>query len=287
MPRRPTALLILLVVTGCSSIYGIGCSTERRYELEGQVLAVDATKGELTVQHKDIKGFMPGMTMPFKVADKAVLSERKPGDLIRATLVVADSHGRLENVVRTGEAPLPPDAEIPRTVILAPGDKAPDATLVDQDGRTRRFSEWHGRTVAVTFIYTRCPLPDFCPLMDRHFAHVQREIAKDPALAGDVGLISVSFDPDVDTPDVLRAHAKRVGFDPVIWTWLTGTREAVDTLAVPFGVSIIRGDKPQQEIVHNLRTAVLDREGRLTKIFNGNDWKPEELLAELRMVDAR
>ena len=96
---------------------------------------------------------MPGMTMPFKVADKAVLSERRPGDLIRATLVVADSHGRLENVVRTGEAPLPPDAEIPRPVILAPGDKAPDAALVDQDGRPRRISEWHGRTVAVTFIH--------------------------------------------------------------------------------------------------------------------------------------
>ena len=287
MVRRAPALLILLIATGCSSIYGIGCSTERRYELEGQVLAVDATRGELTVQHKDIKGFMPGMTMPFKVADKAVLSERKPGDLIRATLVVADSQGWLENVVRTGEAPLPSDAEIPRTVILAPGDKAPDAALVDQDGRPRRLSEWHGRTVAVTFIYTRCPLPDFCPLMDRHFAHVQGEIAKEPALAGRVGLISVTFDPDVDTPDVLRAHAKRAGFDPAIWTWLTGTREAVDTLAVPFGVSIIRGDTPRQEIVHNLRTVVLDREGRIAKIFNGNDWKPEELLAELRAVDGR
>ena len=286
MVRRAAALLILLLATACAD-FAVGCSRERSYELEGQVLAVDATRGELTVQHKDIKGFMPGMTMPFKVVDKAVLVERKPGDLIRATLVVSDSQGWLENVVRTGEAPLPPDAEIPRTVILAPGDKAPDAALVDQDGRTRRLSEWHGRTVAVTFVYTRCPLPDFCPLMDRHFAHVQREIAKEPALAGRVGLISVTFDPDVDTPDVLRAHAKRAGFDPAMWTWLTGTREAIDTLAVPFGVSIIRGDKPQQEIAHNLRTVVLDREGRVAKIFNGNDWKPEELLAELRAVDAR
>ena len=275
--RYPWLFLCLLILAG------VGCSRERRYPLEGQVVAVDPVKGELTIRHSDIKGFMPGMTMPFKVADKAVLSERKPGDLVRATLVVEDSLGRLEHVVRTGEAPLPADAVPPVTDVLSPGVKAPDATLVDQDGATRRTSEWQGKAVAVTFVYTRCPLPDFWPLMDKHFATVQRAVLTDRALTDRVRLLSVSFDPEFDTPDVLRAHAKRAGADPRIWTWLTGTREA----AQAFGVLIVRGDRPGAEIVHNLRTVVLDPEGRVTTVFNGNDWKPEELLEALRAADAR
>lgn len=266
---------------------GGGCSRERRYPLEGQVVAVDALKGELTIRHSDIKGFMPGMTMPFKVADKAVLNERKPGDLVRATLVVEDSLGRLEDVVLTGQAPVPADALPPVTDVLSAGVKAPDATLLDQEGATRRTSEWLGKVVAVTFVYTRCPLPDFCPLMDKHFATVQRAVLNDRALTDRVRLLSVSFDPDFDTPAILRAHAKRAGADPRIWTWLTGTREAVGPFAKAFGISIVRGDQPGAEIVHNLRTVVLNAEGRVTAVFNGNDWKPEELLEALRAADAR
>ena len=273
-------MLILLLTAACSR--------DRRYELEGQVLAVDPVKGELTVRHKDIKGFMPGMTMPFKVADTAALKERKPGDLIRATLVVSDSLGRLESIVRTGEAPLPDDyPPRPAVTILEPGAAIPDAALVDQDGRARRMSDWRGKTVAVTFIYTRCPLPDFCPVMDRHFAAAQRALAADPALASRVHLISVSFDPEFDTPQVLTAHAKRTGSDAALWTWLTGTREAIDALATPFGVTVMRGDKPGAEIVHNLRTAVVDREGRLVQYFSGTTWTPEELVAALRAADGR
>lgn len=264
------------------------CSRERRYPLEGQVLAVDSVKGELTVRHSDIKGFMPGMTMPFKVTDKAVLKERKPGDLIRATLVVEDSLGRLEDVVRTGEAPLPADALVTATAdVLVVGAIAPDATLVDQEGQTRRLSEWKGKTIAVTFVYTRCPLSDFCPLMDKHFAAVQRTVLADPALADRVRLLSVSFDPDFDTPDVLRAHAKRVGSDPRIWTWLTGARETVDPLAKAFGIAVMRGDPSKAEIVHNLRTLVLDPNGRVASVLSGNQWKPEELLEALRAADVR
>ena len=283
MHRNPVRWLTLLIVATLT----VGCSHERRYLLEGQVLAVDTTKNELTVRHSDIKGFMPGMTMPFKVADKKVLAERKPGDLIRATLVVADSSGRLEDVVRTGEAPLPADALAGSTAdILMPGAEVPDATLVDQDGRSRRISEWRGKAVAVTFVYTRCPLPDFCPRMDTHFAEVQRALLADADLAGRMHLLSVTFDPEFDTAHVLRAHAKRVGSDPRAWTWLTGTREALDPFVKAFGISVVRAERPQ-EVVHNLRTAVLDGQGRITQVFNGNDWKPEELLAALRAADAR
>ena len=274
------SVVILTVIVALSA-----CSRDRRYVLQGQVLAVDPARQELTVRHEDIQGFMPAMTMPFRVADRRVLQERKPGDLIQATLVVTDSSGRLEDVIRTGEAPLPPDLPRPGGTVLDAGASVADAAFVDQAGRGRRLSEWRGKTVAVTFVYTRCPLPDFCPLMDRNFAALQHLLSNDP-LSARVHLLSVTFDPDYDSPAVLKTHATAVGARPETWTWLTGERQAIDAFATQFGVTIIRSDRPLQEIVHNLRTIVIDRDGRVVRIFNGNEWKPEELLQTLRAADA-
>ena len=278
--RRGGILLIFLLVAACDK--------ERRYPIEGQVLAVDQSRQEITLRHGDIKGFMPGMTMPFKVIDPRALTATKPGDLVRATLVVSDSSGRLDDVVRTGTASLPTDVPVePRSRMLDVGEMVPDASLIDQDGRSRRFSEWRGKTVAVTFVYTRCPLPEFCPLMDRNFATVQREVEADRGLADRVRLLSVSFDPDHDTPKVLQEHAHRVAADPRMWTWLTGPRAEVEPFALAFGVSTMRDNKPPLEIVHNLRTAVVDRTGRITSVLTGNSWTPDELITNLRDADGR
>src|SRR5215204_1478165 len=278
---------IVILLTLPLTFIGSACTNERRYPIEGQVLAIDRTRQEITLKHGDIKGFMPGMTMPFKVIDARALTATKPGDLVRATLIVSNSSGRLDNVTTTGTAPLPADVStVPRTM-LDVGEIAPDAALVDQDGRSRTFSEWRGKTVAVTFVYTRCPVPDFCPLMDGHFAAVQRDLDADRSLAERVRLLSVSFDPAHDTPTVLREHAHRVGANPKIWTWLTGPRGEVEKFALAFGVSTMRDDKPPQEIVHNLRTAVIDRTGKIVSILPGNGWTPDELLASLREADGR
>ena len=281
---RYFAAVLLLLSTFTSS----GCSSAREYELIGQILEVDPARESITVRHEDIRGFMPGMTMPFKVRDAVELTGRKPGDLITATLVVEDSAGYLTAIRKTGEAPVPADAaRSPRLVMIEPGDPVPDVALVDQQGRTRRLSEWRGRTIAVTFVYTRCPLPDFCPLMDRHFQATQAALQADPALASRVHLLSVSFDPDYDTPAVIAAHAARAGADPAVWSYLTGAREAVDRFAASFGVSVMRDDKPMPEIMHNLRTAVIDADGRLVTVLNGRDWTPDELVSQLRAADAR
>lgn len=277
----PVALVLLFV-----ALLSTACSRPRQYPIRGQVLAVDPSRQEMTVKHEDIAGFMPAMTMPFKVRDARVLDERRPGDLISATLVVEESQGYLEHVVKTGEAPLPPDAPAPlASRMLEPGAEVPDAEFIDQESRRRRLSEWHGTTLAVTFVYTRCPVPDFCPLMDRHFKSVQTQIQKDPALRERVQLVSVSFDPDYDTADVLRAHAERIGADPSVWSYVTGEREAIDRFAAGFGVSVIRDDRPMQEIVHNLRTAVIGPDGRLRTVLNGNDWTPDQLLTAIREAD--
>jgi protein SCO1/2 len=177
--------------------------------------------------------------------------------------------------------------EPPRIPMIEPGTAVPDTELTDQEGRTRRISDWRGRTIAVTFVYTRCPLPDFCPRMDRHFKTAQTALKADPALASRVHLLSVSFDPDHDTPAVITAHARRVGADPAVWSYLTGPRGAVDSFAGAFGVSVMRDEQPMQEIIHNLRTAVIDADGRLVTVLNGRDWTPEELVDRIRAADAR
>jgi protein SCO1/2 len=279
---RHLAFLVTLVLVAS------GCSSDRRYPISGQVLAVDGARQELTLKHEDIKGFMSAMTMPFKVRSRADLEARKPGDVIRATLVVEETTGYLEDIVKTGEAPLPePSEETIASRMIEPGAEVPDAEFTDQDGRRRRFSEWRGQTVAVTFVYTRCPLPDFCPQMDRNFAAVQASLKKDPTLAARVHLLSVSFDPDYDTPAVLRTHARRVGADPAHWSYVTGTREAVDPFAAAFGVSIMRDDKPLQEILHNLRTPVIAPDGRLSEVLGGNQWTAQALLEAIRKADGR
>ena len=266
------------------------CSRGRAYELRGQVVAVDSARQELTVKHEDIRGFMPGMTMPFKVRDRTLLADRTPGELIRATLVVGTNEVHLEDIQHTGFAPLinvspPPPAT---SSFLDAGDVVPDEPLLDQTGTPVRMSQWRKKVLGVTFIYTRCPLDDFCPLMDRHFTAVQKLVAQDSVLKDRVQLVSVSFDPDYDTPAVLAAHAARVGADGRLWRFVTGERPGIERFVSRFGVSVIRDEKTPQQIVHNLRTAIVDGDGKVVQIFSGTDWTPSDFVAALRnVVDGR
>jgi protein SCO1/2 len=277
------------VIAGAILVSGLAaCSRGRAYELRGQVVAVDVSRQELTVKHEDIRGFMPGMTMPFRVRDRQSLADRTPGELIRATLVVGTNEVHLEYIERTGFAPVvdvssPPTA---RHDILRTGDPVPDEEFVDQTGTPVRLSSWRKKVIAVTFIYTRCPLPDFCPLMDRNFASVQKLVAQDPLLRDRVRLMSVSFDPAHDTPAVLASHAARVGADTRSWSFVTGKREAIERFAGRFGVSVMREDKTPQEIVHNLRTGIVNGEGQLVHVVSGKDWTPSDLVTALRTAVA-
>ena len=259
----------------------------REYPLQGQVIAIDPARQEITIAHEDIPKFMPGMTMPFAVRDATLLDGLSPGDLVTATLVVEENSAHLRALKRTGAAPLPEgSAPPPRSTLLGPGDLAPDARFVDERGVTRRLADWKGSALALTFIYTRCPVPTFCPLMDRQFRAVQDHVRADPALRSRVRLLSISFDPEHDTPAVLARHAAGLKADPSIWHFLTMARADLDAFAPPFGVSIVRDGESAAEIVHNLRTAVIDPAGRVTKVFNGAEWTPEDLIAELRQAHA-
>lgn len=266
-----------------------GCRRQaQQYELNGQILAVDPARQELTIKHQDIPGFMPGMTMAFKVFEPRLMDGRTPGELVTATLVVKGTAAYLRNLSRTGFAPVVEAHPVTRVIdLLEPGETLRDATLLDETGTRRRLADWQGRILAVAFVYTRCPLPNFCPLMDRHFAAVQEQVQADVALRDRVRLVSVSIDPEHDRPDVLAKHAARLGADRAVWQFLTGDREEVEAFASQFGVSVMREGTAADDIVHNLRTAIIDGEGKLITSLNGSEWSPADLVAEIRRARAK
>ena len=274
-------LTAVLVLAGC----GRAEAPSREYELNGQILAVRPERSEVIIKHGDIKGLMPGMTMPFTVKDGALLQGKEPGDLVTATLVVGEIQAHLSTLVKTGHAALETPAPPPPPDIRQPGDQLSDAALVDQNGVPKPLSDYRGHRVALTFIYTRCPLPEFCPLMDRHFAAVQKTLASTPALA-DVRLVTVTIDPAFDTPAVLKAYAARRGADPKIWSFLTGQPADVNQFGSQLGVYVEHNPQSAIDITHNLRTAVIDPNGRLVKVHTGNSWTPTELIADLSAVPA-
>jgi protein SCO1/2 len=279
-------LSVAVLSGGCAKKSG-----QREFTLQGQVLSVADNHQQATINHEAIKGFMAAMTMPYNVHDPKQLEGIAPGDLVNATLIVETNDAYLTNLKKVGEAPLPkPPAEAATPSassgfeLLKTGEAVPDATFVDQNGNRRAFKAFQGAPVLVTFIYTKCPMPTFCPLMDQHFAAIQKKMKDDPALRGRVHLVSISFDPINDTPPVLKAHAKKLGADPGTWTFLTGDRDEIDKFAMRFGVSVARATTDQRDITHNLRTAIVDAGGKLVKVYVGNEWTPDQALADLAPI---
>jgi protein SCO1/2 len=271
-------VLAALALSACSA-----GREEPSYELKGQILAVRAETHEVLIKHGDIRGFMPGMTMPFKVRDERLLSGKAAGDLVTARLVVGREEAWLSALEKTGTAPLEEKAAFPAASFVEPvhaGSPAPDAALIDQTGQPLTISAWRDAAVVITFIYLRCPLPQFCPLMDRRFVEVQRITRAEATLAGHVRLLSVSFDALHDTPEAMAAHAATVGADPAIWRFATAAPETVDPFAAAFGVNVIR--EQDGTITHNLRTAVIAPGGRVVNVYDGGDWTAAQVIDDLR-----
>ena len=275
-----------LVLAVAAAACGGPPSSQKTYPVQGQVLEVSPDHQQATVNAEEIKGFMAAMAMPYKVKDPQLLNGIAPGDLINATLVVDSDGAYFSAVKKVGEAPLAkPATTTPSTVApeLKPGEAVPDAEFVDQNGTKQAFSAFKGRPLAITFIYTKCPLPDFCPLMDRNFVAVQQTLKTEPALK-QAHLVSISFDPATDTPAVLKKHAAQLKADPARWTFLTGDRVQIDTFASRFGMAIARAPTDPSNITHNLRTAIVDADGKLVKVYTGNDWKPGQVIADLKAL---
>ncbi|MGC4085609.1 MAG: SCO family protein [Vicinamibacterales bacterium] len=278
-------LSLALLVSACG---GGESTTRKEYKLEGQVLSVQVERKEAVIRHEEIPGFMSAMTMPYSVLDAKEYEGLKPGDLITAKLIVEPTRAYLEAVKHVGEAPLAvaDGGTAPAASgfeLLPMGAPVPDQTFVNQDGKSVSLSSFRGDAVIVTFIYTSCPMPDFCPLMDRNFAKIQAKLKENGNLLR-AHLLSVSFDPEIDKPPVLKTHAESLGADPRLWSFVTGDRDAIDKWAAGFGVSISRATNDPRDITHNLRTALLDRQGNLVQVYTGNEWTPEQVLADLRVM---
>jgi protein SCO1/2 len=255
---------------------------EKRYDLKGKVLAVEPEKQLVTVSHEEVKGYMPAMTMPFRVPSEADLKILAPDDQITATLVIDGSQSWLEDLIITRQSATAP--AMPGVKMAKEGDEVPNFTLRNQDNREIHIKDYRGKALLLTFIYTRCPVPDYCTLMSNNFAQIDRSLGQDPELYSKTHLLSISIDPEYDTPKVLRsygaAHTERYQNETFAhWEFAAGTNEQVKEIAQFFGLTYF---PEKDEIIHALRTVIVNPDGKVGKIYGGNDWKPEEVVNELK-----
>ncbi|MBI2516644.1 MAG: SCO family protein [Opitutae bacterium] len=260
---------------------------EKRYPLKGEIVAVQADKHILVVQHEAIPDYMPAMTMEFKVG-RGDVANAKAGQRIRGELVYFNGELSLEKI-------WPDDTQTARQLDAAAkalaqdtamrgkeayrevGEVAPDFTLLDQEGRTITAGHFRGKQVMLNFIFTRCPIATMCPAATQHMMALQAA-AKQAGIAN-VEFVSISLDPEYDTPGVLKEYAEARGIDTANFTFLTGPDTAVRQLLAQLGIlREFEGDT----IKHTLATLLLNEQGRIIHRVDGSTWDVQEFLGKMR-----
>lgn len=264
-------------------------SSYKVYKVRGKVIATNPSTGEVTLDHEAIPGFMEAMTMPYKLKDPSILGELHPGDVLTADLFVsqdADANVFLDHIVIVAEGK--PDYK-PTAIyhVPAPGDKVPDFTLRNQDGQLIHLNQYRGKELLITFIYTRCPLPNFCPLVTHNFATIEKKVASDSGLRTRAHLLSVSFDPEHDTPERLRAYgAQYIGSDApgafAHWDFAVPKGATLKEMALYFDVGLTPGE--DGTINHTLSTTLIGRDGKVVHFYPGNDWTPQQVLTDMKQA---
>lgn len=259
--------------------------------VRGVVKELKADGKTVVIDHEEIPNYMAKMVMPFKVKDTNQLAGLGTNDQIHFRFNVAEYESWIDQVTKTGTAAAPvadPNRKNFRLVreveVLKEGDALPDYPFTNQRGEAFRTAQFKGQALAITFIFTRCPVPDFCPRMSYRFAEADKRLRALPDAPTNYHLLSLSFDVEYDTPPVLRNYANTVkaqhGADLSRWTFATGKLIDMDDITERFGLAFARepGTVPFN---HNLRTVVIDAVGKVQKIFIGNDWKADALVEEL------
>ena len=271
-----SVLLVLSLLTACSHK-----PKEKRYPLDGRVVAVDPAQRQLTIAHHDISGLMKGMTMPFIVGsnDTWVFQAIAAGDQVHATLVLGND-ARLEDISFSKVSDSSTDGTS-QLHLPEPGQQVPDFALINQNGSKISISHFRGKPLLLTFIYTQCPFPDYCVRMSANFAKVLKQLKQTPSVFSRAQLLSISIDPENDKPSVLRAYGESyVGrTDPKFahWQFASGNAEQVRQAADFFGLSYNQKDG---QIIHGLQTVLIGNDGKIIKVYSGNDWKPEDVAAD-------
>jgi protein SCO1 len=262
-------------------------NTVRSFLGRGLVQEIPSGGKAVVIRHDEIPGFMPRMTMEFSVRDPKELTGLHPGDAVEFRVKATEEESWIEGLERVNalSESAPPILSASTSAALAhiaqvkPGDPLPDAELIAEDGRPIHFSGFRGRAVAFTFIFTRCPLPDFCPRMSRSFERARELLLARPDAPTNWQFLSISFDPEFDRPEVLRRYAQSYrGDNTDRWLFATASTNSLASLVPELDFRFMRDGG---SLVHNLRTVVLDPEGRIYRYFDGKTWKPEDLVQAL------
>ena len=261
----------------------------KRYPLKGVVLAVDRANKKATIKHEEIPGYMEVMTMDFQIREDWVWDDLIKDAEIHAELVVDDANGEywLEKIAIVAASssgkPAPPVNENFAQI----GNPIPAFSLVNQDGKKISPKDYEGKALAITFIYSRCPLPEYCILMSKNFSDLAIQLNDDAQLKEKIRLLSISFDPATDTPEKLRQYGqgylgKDAKPDFTVWQLATGTDKQVKEIADFFGLLYEVDQNDKTQFNHSLRTIVVAPDGKVQKIFAGQDWTTAQLLSELQ-----
>jgi protein SCO1/2 len=303
--RRGVALGVVLMMAGFVAIAGCkstapptaGPTITKTFPIRGKVVSVDAKAGEIVLDHQAVPGFMEAMVMPYKLADSSIIGELHPGDTITADVLVDQisvdpaggfKNARLDHIVVVAQAK--PDYK-PAVQFHVPtaGDQVPDFALLNENGRTIHLDQFKGKVVLMTFIYTRCPLADFCPRMSRNFAEIDKALQGDPALYAKTHLISVSFDPAYDTPAVLKSYGGAYTGEYtkekfLHWDFAAPPVKELPEMTEFFDVGVTPGEG--KTLTHSLSTVVIGKDGKVVAWYPTNDWVPSEVVAAVKAAAA-
>ena len=280
-------ILGLAVMAGCRPQAAAPEAAVKSYSVRGVVRQIADDRQTATIQHEAIPGYMAAMTMDFSVKNTNELNGISAADQITFKLMVGETDSWVEGVqlvahhTETAVTNAPP---VQASVVdLKPGDPLPDGELMMEDGNHARLSDFRGRAVALTFFYTRCPLPDYCPRMNKNFAEARQLLLSAPDAPTNWLLLSLSFDADFDNPQVLTGYARLYRNDDTKhWLFAAAPSDSLARLAPGLDLMIMRNGGNIQS--HNLRTVVLDPLGRIYRQFDGNEWTPQQLADALRQA---
>jgi len=260
--------------------------TQQVFQVKGVIKGIMPREKQIQIQHEEIPGFMPAMTMPFDVKDTNELAGLTPGQADSFRLLVEDTEAwidqirKLEAAAETNRPSGAAASPIMREVdALEPGDQLPDYQFTNQFGNRFSTADFKGQALAVTFLFTRCPYPAYCPRLAASYHAVQQGLLRSKPALANWHLLAITIDPEYDQPEVLNKYGQTYAYDPRHWTLATGSLLDITRLGQQFGLAFWRD--PNGGLSHNLRTAVIDAGGRVQKVFEGNNWTNDELEAEM------
>ncbi len=269
------------------------------FPVRGVVVSSDPAAGELELKHGAVQGLMPAMTMSYRLEDPSALTELHPGDVITATIVgdravngAADgpTNLRLKDVDIIAQA-RPDYKPSVQYHVPAPGDSVPDFKLLNQSDRVIDLKQFRGKVLVLTFIYTRCPLADYCVRMSHNFAKINQALEASPKLDAETHLLSVSFDPAYDTPKVLKSYGgaytgRYVKETFQHWDFAAPPVAELPTMEQYFDVGVTPAKNGASgTLQHSLSTVVIGKDGKIVAFWPTNDWSVADVMAKIRSAE--